>query len=190
LKERVESLAVEPVAAPTGGIIARAVDYARTNKEFERFWKFAVVGAIGAVIDFGTYTALNALGWLDPVTVRLPFGLRLSGLGISGGIAFTLAVMSNFIWNRYWTYPDSRSKPLVGQIITFFLVNVVGILIRIPIIELGSAPLARLAASVVRLLSPGMAEWVGESASWAIAVVIVMFWNFFVNRYWTYNDVD
>jgi putative flippase GtrA len=24
----------------------------------------------------------------------------------------------------------------------------------------------------------------------ALAVGIVMLWNFFVNRYWTYNDVD
>jgi putative flippase GtrA len=24
----------------------------------------------------------------------------------------------------------------------------------------------------------------------AVAVVIVMLWNFFVNRYWTYNDVQ
>ena len=24
----------------------------------------------------------------------------------------------------------------------------------------------------------------------AITVVIVMFWNFFVNRYWTYSDID
>ena len=24
----------------------------------------------------------------------------------------------------------------------------------------------------------------------AVAVVIVMFWNFFANRYWTYGDVD
>ena len=23
-----------------------------------------------------------------------------------------------------------------------------------------------------------------------IGVIVVMFWNFFVNRYWTYNDVD
>lgn len=190
LRERTEPLAPEPAPAPTGGIIARAVDFARTSKEFERFWKFAVVGIIGAVVDFGTYTLLNALGWLDPVTVRLPFGLRLSGLGISGAIAFTLAVTSNFIWNRYWTYPDSRSKPLVGQLITFFLVNVVGILIRLPIIELGSGPLARMAGSAVPSLSAGAATWFGESASWAVAVVLVMFWNFFVNRYWTYNDVD
>jgi putative flippase GtrA len=24
----------------------------------------------------------------------------------------------------------------------------------------------------------------------AVAVLVVMFWNFFVNRYWTYSDVD
>ena len=30
---------------------------------------------------------------------------------------------------------------------------------------------------------------IGENLSLAIVVIIVMFWNFFVNRFWTYNDV-
>ena len=29
-----------------------------------------------------------------------------------------------------------------------------------------------------------------DNITLAIAVIIVMFWNFFANRYWTYNDVD
>ncbi len=149
-----------------------------------------MVGTIGAVIDYGTFTALNAVGWFDSVVLNLPFNLRITGVGISGTIAFILAVISNFIWNRYWTYPDSRSKPIMRQLVTFFLVNVVGILIRIPILELLSRPLANLSTRIVPSLAGSTETWLGESGAWAIAVVIVLFWNFFVNRYWTYNDVD
>jgi putative flippase GtrA len=28
-----------------------------------------------------------------------------------------------------------------------------------------------------------------DNITLALAIVIVMFWNFFVNRYWTYRDV-
>ena len=171
------------------GLVAR-IRAVTQHKEFERFWKFAVVGTIGAVIDYGTYTGLNATGWLDPVELFLPFGLRLTGLGISGAVAFVLAVISNFIWNRYWTYPDSRSKPILLQLVTFFAINVVGIFIRIPIIELLSRPIGDLVYRIIPSLGEATTTWFGESASWALAVVIVMFWNFFVNRYWTYNDVE
>jgi putative flippase GtrA len=29
-----------------------------------------------------------------------------------------------------------------------------------------------------------------KNATLAIAIGIVMLWNYFVNRYWTYNDVE
>lgn len=165
---------------------ARAV---AQHREVGRFAKFLVVGAIGAVIDYSVFTALNTLRWLDVVRFDLPFGLTLTGVGIAGAIAFTMAVISNFIWNRYWTYPDSRSKPLFLQLVTFFGINVVGLVIRVPVLELLHEPLATLASSVMPALSAKTAAWFGESSAWALAVVIVLFWNFFVNRYLTYNDV-
>ena len=36
-------------------------------------------------------------------------------------------------------------------------------------------------------LSP---TFVGHNIALAIAVLVVMMWNFFANRYWTYNDVS
>jgi putative flippase GtrA len=177
----------EPLSTPTP--LATQIKGLRENKETQRFAKFMIVGGIGAVIDFSTFSGLNALGWLRPITLTLPFGLPLTGLGIAGAIAFTLAVASNFVWNRYWTYPDSRSKSLFAQLGSFFLVNVMGILIRIPILEYLSKPFGDLERAILPGTSAKTSSWLGETAAWALAVIIVMFWNFFVNRYWTYNDV-
>jgi putative flippase GtrA len=30
----------------------------------------------------------------------------------------------------------------------------------------------------------------GYNAAKVIATIVVLFWNFFVNRYWTYSDVE
>jgi hypothetical protein len=67
-------------------------------------------------------------------------------------------------------------------------VNVAGLIIRTVIFALIHQPLTNLAEIVLggNWISPSV---VGENLSLAIVVGIVMFWNFFVNRYWTYNDV-
>jgi len=97
--------------------------------------------------------------------------------------------LSNFTFNRFWTYPDSRSKSILNQLAQFGLVNVVGLAIRTIIFALINAPLAQLAEELIHdFVIPGYV--IGENAALAIVVVIVMFWNFFANRYWTYNDVD
>jgi len=155
--------------------LERLENYARTNrKELERFIKFMVVGVIGAVVDFGTYNLLNErIGWPPEV---------------SGTISFVLAICSNFIWNRYWTYPDSRSKPIQRQFVQFFVVNALGIVIRLPIIALTRKPFGQLAEGMLSL-EPHTAQTLGNNMALAVAVIIVMFWNFFVNRFWTYSDV-
>jgi putative flippase GtrA len=33
-------------------------------------------------------------------------------------------------------------------------------------------------------------QLVAENLALATAVIVVMFWNFFINRYWTYNDIS
>ncbi len=139
-----------------------------------RFFKFAAVGTIGAAIDFGIMNLFVSL-------VKFPFV-------IAGTISFICAVMSNFLWNRYWTYPESRSKPLVGQIIQFSVVNAAGLVIRIPILHFGEPTLDNLLtpfSSIERYH-----QFLSHNITLAVAVGIVMLWNFFVNRYWTYNDID
>ncbi len=142
--------------------------------ERTRFLKFMAVGAFGALLDFGIANLLAHF-------LQMP-------LVFAGTISFICAIISNFIWNRFWTYPDSRSRPLAQQLGMFFVVNVAGIAIRIPILHFAEPPLRTVFAGLQ--LQPGLTpEFLARNLTLGIAVGIVMLWNFFVNRYWTYNDI-
>ena len=145
-------------------------------RERSRFFRFATVGITGAMVDFGTMNLLTRL-------VGLP-------LVVAGTLSFGAAILNNFTWNRHWTYPDSRSKPLVQQLAQFALVSVMGLGIRLPILAfvkpLWLSVLTRLPFEIPFF----SLEFLSNNLTLVIAVVIVMFWNFFVNRYWTYNDVE
>lgn len=95
---------------------------------------------------------------------------------------------SNFIWNRYWTYPDSRSKPLGRQALQFFVVNVIGLAIRTVVFD----RLKPVTISFAEELLPSQfdSETVGVYSALVLAVIVVLFWNFGVNRVWTYSDVQ
>jgi putative flippase GtrA len=145
--------------------------------ERTRFLRFALVGTIGALVDFVTFNLLIKFTPIDPVWANV--------------VSFSVAVVSNFTWNRYWTYPDSRSKPFSWQLGEFAVVNILGVGIRTPIFSLLSVFLinrftGQVFPSFIPFITP---EFLGNNIALAVAIVVVMFWNFFVNRYWTYNDV-
>ena len=147
----------------------------RNPVERNRFLKFMAVGAIGAVVDFGIANLLTHFLKMDLVP--------------AGTISFSCAIASNFLWNRYWTYPDSRSRALAHQLGMFTIVNVAGVAIRIPILHFFEAPMVSLMSEGLQLSRSG-AQLLGRNATLALAVGIVMLWNFFVNRHWTYGDID
>jgi len=68
------------------------------------------------------------------------------------------------------------------------IINAIGLLIRIPLLAFLEKFLINLAGVYLpdHFLSP---EFVGHNTGLAIAITIVMFWNFLANRYWTYSDV-
>jgi putative flippase GtrA len=150
------------------------ITFLQNPVERARFLKFLAVGVFGAVVDFGVMNFLTQ-------------AFRLT-LVLAGTISFTCAVISNFIWNRYWTYPDSRSRPLGRQLAMFFGVSVAGVMIRIPILHF----LEPVCLQLFQRFSWGSLPpaLFAKNATLAIAVIVVLFWNFFVNRFWTYNDVD
>lgn len=144
------------------------------SRERIRFFRFAIVGSFGAVVDFGVLNLLALV--FDVPTIW------------ASVVSFIAAVASNFTWNRLWTYPDSRSKPIVQQGFQFLLVSVIGLIIRTPLFAL-------IEHNLLRLLSGSMpvrwipAQVVAHNIALAVVIGIVMIWNFIANRYWTYNDI-
>ncbi len=145
-------------------------------RERSRFMRFALVGVVGAIVDFGTFNLVTNLTPIPAVFAQV--------------ISFTAAIISNFLWNRYWTYPDSRSKAVSHQIVQFAVVSIIGLAIRTPLFALLENPLSQVFQNL-HLPGPGLDPvFLGHNMALAVAVIVVMFWNFFVNRFWTYSDVD
>ncbi|MEX1111924.1 MAG: GtrA family protein [Candidatus Andersenbacteria bacterium] len=71
----------------------------RLQNTARQFMKFAVVGVIGAVVDFGSYNILTrGIGWTDTYEI---FGYQIIAANL---VSVFLAITSNFILNRYWTF--------------------------------------------------------------------------------------
>lgn len=173
---------------PLDIVIAKIANlFGDKSKEVERFLRFAFVGALGAVVDFGTLFILQAT-ILPPVDT--------TAVTIATTIAFIAAIISNFTWNRFWTYPDSRSRSMRRQMALFIFISVVGWLGRTLWIANSYEYLGQTLMPVVLTYLPNYDPSVageaklGSMVAQLIGVVVVMFWNFFANRYWTYNDVD
>lgn len=145
-----------------------------SSKERRRFLRFSAVGAIGAVVDFAVFNLFTLLIGLAPA--------------LSQALSFLAAVTSNFVLNRYWTYPDSRSKRVGSQMLQYGLVNLIGLLIRTPVFVWASGLFLRWVPGLPPL--PLAPETLAHNLGLATAIGVVLFWNFFVNRYWTYGDVE
>ena len=145
--------------------LVNRLGFARRPKEFVRFLKFATVGVIGMVVDL---TVLNVM--------HKVFGLPLL---VANAISFTTAVISNFTWNRFWTFPESRERPIGPQLGQFASVNVAGLIINTVILW--------LAFKVTQRIVPD--PWDYNLAK-VFAIGVVLFWNYFVNRAWTYKGIE
>jgi putative flippase GtrA len=145
--------------------IINRLGLAERPRELARFLKFATVGAIGMVVDL---TVLNVM--------HKVFGLPLL---VSNSISFTTAVISNFTWNRLWTFPESRQRPIVPQMGQFTLVNVVGL-------GLNNLVLWAVFQFIKHLI---IDPWNYNLAK-VTAIGVVLFWNYFINRLWTYRGIE
>lgn len=155
-------------------------------KEAERFAKFLLVGTIGFIIDFGTLTFLVEVVDLPGLVAENSQFSETVGLIIANTISFTLAVLSNFTLNRYWTYPESRGKRKRVQLPQFTVVSIIGLILNNTILAL-TTPLFGWLIATTPFLRGSIDGYIPAKI---LATVVVLFWNFFVNRYWTYSNVE
>ena len=151
-------------------------------RELERFIKFAIVGTIGFAVDFAILNIMKlvfesiglGIGWdvsLEPREIQLV---------VANTISFSAAVLSNFTWNRLWTFPESRERPLGKQLVQFSIVNVLGWGINTGVLLVTDQFVFQYFFS--QRLSYNLAK--------ALATIVVLFWNFGINRIWTYRGIE
>ena len=151
-------------------------------KRIERFIKFAIVGTIGAMVDFTVLNILKlvfeAVGFAEGWDIAM--STRQIQLTVANIFSFSAAVLSNFTWNRLWTFPESRERHLGTQLLQFTIVNIAGLLIN-------TAILVGLDQYVLQHVLPTRLSY---NVAKAVAICVVLFWNFGINLIWTYRGID
>jgi putative flippase GtrA len=84
--------------------------------------KFGVVGGIGFVVQLSVQNALHSGAGVGAIT--------------SVVIGYIVATVVTFVGNRHWTFKHRRGKGLRHETITFVLLNVVGIVIQVGIVDI------------------------------------------------------
>lgn len=151
-------------------------------KELERFVKFALVGILGMIVDFAVLNVLKLLFESMGLGEGMASGLQAHEIQLiaANTISFSVAVLSNFTWNRLWTFPESRQQPLGRQLAQYALVNVVGLGINTLLLVLLDQ----------YLFQQFVSERLSYNLAKVIAIGVVLFWNFGINRVWTYRDIE
>lgn len=136
-----------------------------SSKELQRFSRFLAVGAIGTILDFGLLSLLKTLG--------LP-------TLIANSVSFTTGVVNNFTWNRLWTFSDTKQAGWKRLFLQFVLVSLVGLALNNVIVLWLENPFGTLL---------GQPKF-GYLPAKIIATGLVVFWNYFANRYWTFRSIS
>ena len=127
---------------------------ARQPANWVQLLKFGLVGASGYVINLAVFALLSG-------------SLHVHHLIAAVG-AFCVAVTSNFLWNRYWTFGPGEG-PAHFQAARFFAVSLAALGLNLAVLEV--------------LVGSG---GVGDLTAQAIAVAVAMPFNFLGNKLWTF----
>lgn len=135
---------------------------------FAQIGKFASVGVLNTLIDFGVLNALS-----------LAFQV-FSGpmVALFNAIGFIVANINSYAWNKYWTFQNASRKG-AAEILQFFAVSVVGILLNTGIVY----------GATTFMSAPGgisASQW--ENAAKLIATVVSLVWNFFGYKFFVFKQ--
>jgi putative flippase GtrA len=135
-------------------LTVRLAGAARSRDSWVQLFKFGIVGGSGYLINLGVFAFLSG---------NLGVYHAIAAVG-----AFCVAVTSNFLWNRYWTFGPGEGLAHL-QAARFFAVSVGCLAINLILLE------AIVANSSI-----------SELAAQAIAVAVAMPFNFLGNKLWTF----
>lgn len=134
-----------------------------------QFLKFGVVGVIGATVDFGSYNIMTrGLGW-DTIYEVLGYKIIAANL-----VSVFVAIMSNFLLNKYWTFRNREAGAAVKQGVGYFVLNAI------------TFSLNQISTSFFAFHVPVVEAVFGgqkDNAAKAISIGFILFINFFGSKF-------
>src|SRR5207244_8584960 len=114
------------------------------------------------------------------------------GIMLAATVGFLVSLGNGFYWNRKWTFKHARGRPAHEQAIQFTLVNIVGLVLNLAIVKgcLVVLKSTGLGDTLVRMAGPGAGPHLPDKyplVAAGVATVVVAFWNFMANKYWTFK---
>ncbi len=116
------------------------------------FLRFALVGAIGTVVDFALFYGLHML---------LEWGLVVSNI-----LSYSTGLTSSFFLNRRFTF---QSTTKTNRLWLSLVLGYIGLGINTALVWLCAGIMPMMLGKV-------------------IAVIVVLFYNYFANRYFVFSD--
>ena len=149
------ALFVLPILSVAGIFIASKL--ARRFRVILQAARFLLVGVLNTFIDLGI---LNLLIFVSGIAIGTWFS-------VFKGIAFAVAVLNSYFWNKHWTFGKRTSRR--KELVQFLLVSIVGFVINVSV--------ASFIVNVIQAPETISANvWANIGAVSATAVAMV--WNF------------
>lgn len=132
-----------------------------------QFVKFCIVGASSFVVDCGFFFLFHEYFHIPWVIART--------------ISFTLAVTNGYVWNRTWTFRSAEKQSHQRQYAMFYGVNLVGWALNILIMKL-------VFLAISHQWTYPRPKPMESFVAMVIASAIVVIWNYFANKHWTFRS--
>ena len=82
------------------------------------FLKFGIVGLVGVGVDVGIFNVLRLGDGDDALWVNGAIGAKV--------VSTSVAIITNWLGNRYWTFRRERHKHIVREFLEFVVASLVG----------------------------------------------------------------
>ncbi|MBK8051308.1 MAG: GtrA family protein [Anaerolineales bacterium] len=142
------------------------------RREMKRFIKFSIVGVAGMATHLTILNLLLFFAHFAPI--------------VANAIGFSAAVVQNFFLNRNWTFPETRNRQAGKQLLQFAAVSVAGLLINSTVFFVVHTLTEPFFLASIQ--DPQLFKFVSVNFATACAILVTLFWNFTVNRLWTFRS--
>lgn len=149
--------------------------------DLKKFLKFGVIGVLNTLVDFAVFYVMDRWVIGEGPTLLLLGTTVAAGIYISNAIAYVVANIHSFVWNKFWTF-QKRDKITRGEAGRYLLTSAGYLLIS----SLSLAIFTRiLSVPVLAGIVPD--NWVNMLAKLPTACVTI-FYNYLMNKFWVFKS--